>query len=53
MTMSCDDGNTSAVQRFEVFTGAGRRREFAVEVGIIVIGVLIARQLIQTDIPAC
>lgn len=28
MTMSCDDGATSVVQRFEVFTGAGRRREW-------------------------
>lgn len=26
MTMSCDDTGTSGVQRFEVFTGAGRRR---------------------------
>ena len=27
MTMSCDDAGTSGVQRFEVFTGAGRRRD--------------------------
>ena len=32
MTMSCDDAGTSGVQRFEVFTGAGRRRDWPVEV---------------------
>jgi len=31
MSMSCDDAGTSGVQRFEVFTGAGRRREWAPE----------------------
>ena len=30
MTMSCDDAGTKPV-RFEVFTGAGRRREWADE----------------------
>lgn len=32
MTMSCDDAGTSVVQRFEVFTGAGKRRDWPVEV---------------------
>ena len=32
MTMSCDDAGTSGVQRFEVFTGAGRRRDWPDEV---------------------
>ncbi|WP_281417195.1 IS66-like element accessory protein TnpA [Sphingobium phenoxybenzoativorans] len=30
--MSCDDAGTSGVQRFEVFTGAGRRRDWPDEV---------------------
>lgn len=29
--MSCDDADSSGVQRFEVFTGSGRRREWAPE----------------------
>lgn len=29
MKMSCDDAGTSGVQRFEVFTGAGKRREWS------------------------
>lgn len=32
MTMSCDDTGTMGVQRFEVFTGAGRRRDWPAEV---------------------
>lgn len=32
MTMSCDDAGTGGVQRFEVFTGAGQRREWPAEV---------------------
>lgn len=32
MTMSCDDTGTSGVRRFEVFTGAGRRRDWPAEV---------------------
>ena len=32
MTMSGDDAGTSGVQRFEVFTGAGRRRDWPAEV---------------------
>lgn len=32
MTMSCDDTGTSGVQRFEVFTGAGRRRDWPPDV---------------------
>lgn len=32
MTMSCDDAGTSGVRRFEVFTGAGRRRDWPPEV---------------------
>lgn len=30
--MPCDDAGTSSVQRFEIFTGAGRRRDWPVEV---------------------
>ena len=32
MTMSCDDAGTKRVERFEVFTGAGRRRDWPPEV---------------------
>ena len=32
MTMPYDDAGTSGVQRFEVFTGAGRRRDWPLEV---------------------
>jgi transposase len=32
MTMSCDDAGTSGIRRFEVFTGAGKRREWPPEV---------------------
>lgn len=32
MKMSCDDAGTSEVQRFEVFTGAGKRRDWRPEV---------------------
>lgn len=32
MTMSCDDADISGVQRFEVFTGVGRRRDWPPEV---------------------
>jgi transposase len=32
MTMSCDDAGISGVRRFEVFTGAGKRRDWPPEV---------------------
>ena len=32
MTMSRDDAGTSGVQRFEVFTGAGRRRDWPADI---------------------
>lgn len=32
MTMLCDDAGTSGVQRFEVFTGVGKRRDWPPEV---------------------
>jgi transposase len=32
MTMSRDDAGTSGVQRFEVFTGAGRRRDWLADI---------------------
>lgn len=32
MTMSCDDAGSGGVQRFEVFTGAGKRRDWPPEV---------------------
>lgn len=37
MTMSCDDAGTSGVQRFEVFTGAGKRRDWPPEVKISIV----------------
>ncbi|MBC7286415.1 MAG: transposase [Hoeflea sp.] len=37
MTMSCDDAGTSGVQRFEVFTGAGRRRDWPPEVKLSIV----------------
>ena len=32
MTMPCDDAGTKVAQRFEIFTGAGRRRDWPPEV---------------------
>lgn len=32
MTMSCDDAGISGIQRFEVFTGAGKRRDWSPDV---------------------
>jgi transposase len=32
MTMLCDDAGISGVRRFEVFTGAGKRRDWPPEV---------------------
>lgn len=32
MTMSCDDAGSSGVRRFEIFTGAGKRRDWPPEV---------------------
>jgi transposase len=37
MTMSCDDAGTSKVQRFEVFTGAGKRRDWPPEVKVLIV----------------
>ena len=37
MTMSYDDAVTSGVQRFEVFTGAGKRRDWPPEVKISIV----------------
>jgi transposase len=37
MTMSCNDAGTSGVQRFEVFTGAGRRRDWPPEVKVSIV----------------
>ena len=37
MTMSCDDAGTSVVQRFEVFTGAGKRRDWPPEVKVSIV----------------
>lgn len=37
MTMSCDDAGTSGVQRFEVFTGAGKRRDWSPEVKVSIV----------------
>ena len=38
MTMPYDDAGTSGVQRFEVFTGAGRRRDWLLEVKASIVG---------------
>ena len=37
MTMSYDDAGTSGVQRFEVFTGMGRRRDWPPEVKVSIV----------------
>jgi transposase len=37
MTMSCDDAGTSGAQRFEVFTGAGKRRDWPPEVKVSIV----------------
>lgn len=37
MTMSCDDAGTSGVQRFEIFTGAGKRREWPPELKVSIV----------------
>ena len=37
MTMPYDDAGTSGVQRFEVFTGAGRRRDWPLEVKVSIV----------------
>jgi transposase len=37
MTMSCDDAGTSSVQRFEVFTGVGKRRDWPPEVKVSIV----------------
>jgi transposase len=37
MTMSCDDAGTSRVQRFEVFTGTGKRRDWPPEVKVSIV----------------
>lgn len=37
MTMSCDDAGISGVHRFEVFSGAGRRREWPPEVKVSIV----------------
>jgi len=37
MTLSCDDAGTSGVQRFEVFTGAGKRRDWPPEVKVSIV----------------
>ena len=37
MTMPYDDAGTSGVQRFEVFTGAGKRRDWPPEVKVSIV----------------
>jgi transposase len=37
MTMSCDDAGISGVQRFEVFTGTGKRRDWSPEVKVSIV----------------
>ena len=44
MTMPCDDAGTSKVQRFEVFTGAGQRRDWPPEVKAAIIAESYSKQ---------
>lgn len=37
MTMSCDDTGIKGVWRFEVFTGAGRRRDWPDDVKLAIV----------------
>ena len=37
MTMSCDDAGTSGAQRLEIFTGAGKRRDWPPEVKVSIV----------------
>lgn len=37
MTMLCDDAGTSGAQRFEIFTGAGKRRDWPLEVKVSIV----------------
>ncbi|MFS0851850.1 transposase [Novosphingobium panipatense] len=37
MTMSCDDAGTSGAQRLEIFTGAGKRRNWLPEVKVSIV----------------
>ena len=49
MMMTCDDAGTSVVRRFEVFTGAGQRREWAPEVKASIVAESYSGQ--ETDRP--
>ncbi|WP_254792332.1 transposase [Sphingobium sp. YR657] len=42
--MPCDDAGTSKVQRFEVFTGAGQRRDWPPEVKAAIIAESYSKQ---------
>ena len=44
MTMPCDDAGISGVQRFEVFTGAGHRRDWPPEVKAAIIAESYSKQ---------
>ena len=37
MTMSCDDAGTSGAKRLEIFTGAGKRRDWPAEVKVSIV----------------
>lgn len=37
MTMPCDDAGTKGAQRFEIFTGAGKRRDWPPEVKVSIV----------------
>jgi hypothetical protein len=47
MPMSCDDAGTSGVRRFEVFTVAGRRRDWALEVKASIV----AEDIVKANAP--
>ena len=44
MTMPCDGAGTSGVQRFEIFTGAGQRRDWPPEVKAAIIAESYSKQ---------
>ena len=49
MTMSCDDTGTNGVQRFEVFTGPVKRRDWPPEVKASIVAESYSRMLIYSS----
>ena len=52
MTMSCDDAGSSGVRRFEVFTGAGKRRDWPPEVKATIVAEMSAQARLVLAISA-